>query len=169
MDRILEEVIRQAMAAGEFRADEAALAAIRFLRACIRSCDPRLMVECAHDPEPATDQMVDFCLAALAKEPLCPISLSTAAAALIGGTSPAPRYPVSLRHSRRLGWRAPVSGRQFPAFRSVRGGFRAPVSARHFSISISADGMTCSQFRRHLCAMAGYFLPHGPASNSSSA
>ena len=66
MDRILEEVIRQGMAAGEFRADDAALAAIRFLRACIRSCDPRLMVECAHDPEPTTDQMVDFCLAALA-------------------------------------------------------------------------------------------------------
>ena len=66
MDRILEEVIRQGMAAGEFRADDAALAAIRFLHACIRSCDPRLMVECAHDPEPTTDQMVDFCLAALA-------------------------------------------------------------------------------------------------------
>jgi AcrR family transcriptional regulator len=66
MDRILEEVIRQGMAAGEFRADDAALAAIRFVRACIRSCDPQLMVECAHDPEPTTDQMVDFCLAALA-------------------------------------------------------------------------------------------------------
>jgi Tetracyclin repressor-like, C-terminal domain len=66
MDRILEEVILQGMAAGEFRAVDAALAAIRFLRACIRSCDPRLMGECAHDPEPITDQMVDFCLAALA-------------------------------------------------------------------------------------------------------
>jgi hypothetical protein len=66
MDRILEGVIRQGMAAGEFRAGDAALAAIRFVCACIRSCDPRLMVECAHDPEPTTDQMIDFCLAALA-------------------------------------------------------------------------------------------------------
>jgi AcrR family transcriptional regulator len=48
MDRILEEVIRQGMAAGEFRAGDAALAAIRFVCACIRSCDPRLMVECVH-------------------------------------------------------------------------------------------------------------------------
>jgi hypothetical protein len=35
-------------------------------------------------------------------------------------------------------WRAPVSGRQIPVFRSVRGGYRTPVSARHFSNSISA-------------------------------
>jgi hypothetical protein len=42
------------------------------------------------------------------------------------------------RHSRGLGWRAPVSGRQFLVFRSWTGGFRAPVSARHFSISVSA-------------------------------
>ena len=43
------------------------------------------------------------------------------------------------RHSRGLGWGAPVSGRRFPVFRSVRGGFRTPVSARHFPISISAE------------------------------
>jgi hypothetical protein len=66
MDRILEGVIRQGMAAGEFRAGDAALAAIRFVCACIRSCDPRLMAECAHDPDPTIDQMIDFCLAALA-------------------------------------------------------------------------------------------------------
>jgi hypothetical protein len=42
------------------------------------------------------------------------------------------------RHSRRLGWGAPVSGRQFPAFRSFGGGFRAPVSAGGFPISVSA-------------------------------
>jgi Tetracyclin repressor-like, C-terminal domain len=66
MDRILEEVIRQGVAAGEFRAGDAALAAIRFVCACICSFDPRLMVECAHEPEPTSDQMIDFCLAALA-------------------------------------------------------------------------------------------------------
>jgi hypothetical protein len=42
------------------------------------------------------------------------------------------------RHSRGLGWGAPVSGRRFPVFRSVRGGFRAPVSAGGFPISVSA-------------------------------
>jgi SelR domain len=42
------------------------------------------------------------------------------------------------RHSRRLGWGAPVSGRQFPVFRSVWGGFRASVSGGGFSISVSA-------------------------------
>jgi hypothetical protein len=42
------------------------------------------------------------------------------------------------RHSRGLGWRAPVSDRRLLAFWSVRGGFRAPVSARDFPISISA-------------------------------
>jgi hypothetical protein len=35
--------------------------------------------------------------------------------------------------------------------------------------SCSYGAMTCSQFRRQLCAMVGYFLPHGPASNSPSA
>src|SRR4029077_20641664 len=41
------------------------------------------------------------------------------------------------RHSRGLGWGAPVSGRQFLAFRLLRGGFRAPVSAGDFPISVS--------------------------------
>ena len=30
---------------------------------------PRIMVECAQDPEPTVDQMVDFCLAALGHKP----------------------------------------------------------------------------------------------------
>jgi hypothetical protein len=59
---------------------------------------------------------------------------------LIDGCISKVLFPVgeNRRHSRRLGWGAPVSGRQVSVFRSVRGGFWAPVSARHFSISISA-------------------------------
>jgi hypothetical protein len=41
------------------------------------------------------------------------------------------------RHSRGLGWGAPVSGPQFLAFRLLRGGFLAPVSGGDFLISVS--------------------------------
>jgi hypothetical protein len=41
--------LRQGMAAGEFRAGDAELAAICFVCACIRSCDLRLMVESVQD------------------------------------------------------------------------------------------------------------------------
>src|SRR3984893_16437003 len=41
------------------------------------------------------------------------------------------------RHSRRLGWGAPVSGQQFLVFRSLRGGFRAPGPGRYSPISRS--------------------------------
>jgi AcrR family transcriptional regulator len=63
MDKILEGVICQGMAAGEFRAGDAELAAILVGSACMRSW---LMVQRARDPEPTTDQMIDFCLTALA-------------------------------------------------------------------------------------------------------
>src|ERR1700731_3691458 len=48
-------------------------------------------------------------------------------------------FPVgeNRRHSRRLGWGAPVSGPQFLAFRLLRGGFLAPVSGGYFPISVS--------------------------------
>ena len=65
MDAILAQIIAQGMTAGEFRAGDPELAAILFRSACVRYCHPRLMVECAQDPEPTLDQMVDFCLAAL--------------------------------------------------------------------------------------------------------
>ena len=58
--------LRQGMAAGEFRAGDAELSAICFVCACIRSRDLRLMVESVQDPEPATGQIINFCLAALA-------------------------------------------------------------------------------------------------------
>ncbi len=63
MNKILEGVICQGMAAGEFRAGDAELAAILVGSACMRSW---LMVQRARDPEPTTDQMIDFCLTALA-------------------------------------------------------------------------------------------------------
>jgi AcrR family transcriptional regulator len=62
MDKILEGVICQGMAAGEFRAGDAELAAILVGSACMRSW---LMVQRPRDPEPTTDQMIDFCLSAL--------------------------------------------------------------------------------------------------------
>jgi AcrR family transcriptional regulator len=63
MDKILEGVICQGMAAGEFRAGDAELAAILVGSACMRSW---LMVQRAQYPAPTTDQMIDFCLNALA-------------------------------------------------------------------------------------------------------
>jgi len=65
MDKIFAQIVAQGMAAREFRDGDAELAAILVRSACIRFCHPRLMVECAQDPEPTIDQMVDFCLAAL--------------------------------------------------------------------------------------------------------
>jgi AcrR family transcriptional regulator len=50
---------------GEFHVEDCELAAILVRSACIRFCHPRLMVECAQDPEPTIDQMIDFCLVAL--------------------------------------------------------------------------------------------------------
>ena len=58
--------VMERMAAGEFRAGDAELTATLVRSACIHFCHPRLMVECGQDPEPTADQMIDFCLAALA-------------------------------------------------------------------------------------------------------
>lgn len=66
LQRILAQVIEQGIASGEFHAGDADLGSILVFSACIRFCHPRLMAECAQDPEPTIDQMVDFCLAALA-------------------------------------------------------------------------------------------------------
>jgi AcrR family transcriptional regulator len=65
IDGVLTQIISQGMAAGEFKTDDAELSAILLRSACIRYIHPRLMVECAQDPEPTLDQMMDFCLAAL--------------------------------------------------------------------------------------------------------
>jgi AcrR family transcriptional regulator len=65
IDALFEAVIAAGMDAGEFEKGDAALAAKLVHTACIRFCHPRLMVECADRPEPASVQMVEFCLAAL--------------------------------------------------------------------------------------------------------
>lgn len=65
MDKILAQIIEQGMAAGEFRTGDAELAAMLVRSACMRFCHPRLIAECAQDPEPTIDHLVDFCIAAL--------------------------------------------------------------------------------------------------------
>ncbi|HET6374881.1 MAG TPA: TetR family transcriptional regulator [Methylocella sp.] len=65
----LEQVISDGMSSGEFRSGDAALAARLVNTACIRFCHPRLMVEYDQKPEPTLDQMIDFCLVALGKQP----------------------------------------------------------------------------------------------------
>ncbi|MBO0733576.1 MAG: TetR family transcriptional regulator [Methylocapsa sp.] len=64
---IVEQIIASGMAAGEFRPGDAALTAQLVNTACIRFCHPRLMVEYDQKPEPTLEQMVNFCLAALAR------------------------------------------------------------------------------------------------------
>ena len=66
---MLEQIIASGMAAGELRPGDAALAARLVNTACIRFCHPRLMAENEQEPKPVLDQMVDFCLAALAAPP----------------------------------------------------------------------------------------------------
>ncbi len=63
--RLLSAIIAEGDRAGEFCVADNDLAAILVRSACVRIWHPRLMVECAQDPEPTLDQMVDFCLAAL--------------------------------------------------------------------------------------------------------
>lgn len=65
INKSLTEVIAQGVRDGEFSVTDYELSAILVRSACIRFCHPRLMVECAQDPEPTVDQMVDFCLVAL--------------------------------------------------------------------------------------------------------
>jgi AcrR family transcriptional regulator len=72
MTGMLEQIIASGTAAGEFHPGDAALAARLVNAACIRFCHPRLMAEYEHEPEPALDQMVDFCLATLVPHPHSP-------------------------------------------------------------------------------------------------
>ncbi|WP_374305315.1 TetR/AcrR family transcriptional regulator [Methylocella sp.] len=61
----LSAIVGEGVRVGEFRIDDCDLAAILVRSACVRFCHPRLMVECAQEPEPTLDQMVDFCLVSL--------------------------------------------------------------------------------------------------------
>jgi AcrR family transcriptional regulator len=63
----LAAILAQGNDEGAFHIEDCELAAILVRSACLRFCHPRLMVECAQDPEPTIDQMIDFCLAALAE------------------------------------------------------------------------------------------------------
>ncbi|HXW69947.1 MAG TPA: TetR/AcrR family transcriptional regulator [Methylocella sp.] len=67
MAAILERIISAGMAGREFAPKDATLASRLINTACIRFCHPRLIVEYEQEPEPTLDQMVSFCLAALAK------------------------------------------------------------------------------------------------------
>lgn len=65
--RQLCEIISEGSRDGEFAVDDCDLTAILVRSACMRFWHPRLMVECAEEPEPTLDEIVDFCLAALAR------------------------------------------------------------------------------------------------------
>jgi AcrR family transcriptional regulator len=70
MAAILERIIAVGMESGEFPPGDATLASRLVNTACIRFCHPRLIVEYEQEPEPALDQMIGFCLAALASQPV---------------------------------------------------------------------------------------------------
>jgi AcrR family transcriptional regulator len=68
MTAIIEQIIASGIAEGEFRLGDASLAAHLVNTACIRFCDPRLVEDDDQKPEPTLDQMIDFCVSALARE-----------------------------------------------------------------------------------------------------
>ena len=68
LTKLLCEIISQGDREGEFAVGDCELAAILVRSASMRFWHPRLMVECAEDPEPTLDQMVDFCLASLVQK-----------------------------------------------------------------------------------------------------
>lgn len=65
MSDITAKLIGDGVASGEFAPCDVPLTAAVVNKATIRYCHPRLLVECADDPVPTLDQMVDFCLKAL--------------------------------------------------------------------------------------------------------
>ncbi|QGM97978.1 TetR/AcrR family transcriptional regulator [Methylocystis parvus] len=65
VDAVVQFLVASGMESGEFAKGDPELAAKLVHTALIRFCHPRLMVECADRPEPTSEQMIDFCLAAL--------------------------------------------------------------------------------------------------------
>jgi AcrR family transcriptional regulator len=65
MGAIIAGIVAEGIAAGEFAPGDPELLAGLVQTSCMRYCHPRLMVECQDDPEPTSDRMIDFCLAAL--------------------------------------------------------------------------------------------------------
>ncbi len=66
LDELLTEIIVQGNRDGELHVKDCDLAAGLVRNACMRFFHPWLMVDRAEEPEPTADQMVDFCLTALA-------------------------------------------------------------------------------------------------------
>ena len=70
MTEILEQIVASGIASGEFSPRDATFATRLINTACIRFRDPRLIVEYEQEPEPTLDQMISFCLAAIASRPV---------------------------------------------------------------------------------------------------
>jgi AcrR family transcriptional regulator len=70
LTEILEQIIASGMASGEFSTGDAKLMARLVNTACVRFRDPRLIVEHKDEPEPTLDQMINFCIAAISKQPV---------------------------------------------------------------------------------------------------
>ncbi|MGH9677274.1 MAG: TetR/AcrR family transcriptional regulator, partial [Candidatus Acidiferrum sp.] len=66
LDEALAEIISQGNRAGEFHVEDCERESILVRTACMQFYHPWLMVYRAEEPEPTIDQMVDFCIAALA-------------------------------------------------------------------------------------------------------
>jgi AcrR family transcriptional regulator len=67
LDTSLAEIISQGKRDGEFHVEDYKREAILVRSACVQFCHPWFTVDCAEAPEPTIDQMIDFCLAALAQ------------------------------------------------------------------------------------------------------
>jgi AcrR family transcriptional regulator len=68
MDKLFAQIIRQGMVAAEFRTCDVGIASIVIRSICLKFCNSRSLSEDAQHTEPTIDQVVDFCLAALADE-----------------------------------------------------------------------------------------------------
>lgn len=66
MTAILEQIITGGMASGEFPMGDATLAAHLVNTACIQFCHPRLIMEYKQKPQPTLDQIIGFCVTAIA-------------------------------------------------------------------------------------------------------
>ena len=69
MDKLFGRIIRQGMAAREFQAGDVRLASVVLRSICLKFCNPR---QTGENSEPTIDQVVEFCLAALAAKERAP-------------------------------------------------------------------------------------------------
>jgi AcrR family transcriptional regulator len=63
LDKQVEFIINEGIESGEFCTGDTELASVLVRSVCLNFCNPRLMEE---EPKPSIDQIVDFCIAALA-------------------------------------------------------------------------------------------------------